>query len=45
LNTWSNKELTDKAVEEIIDVHDRYKNFSALTQAQAIEYIGKHYKK
>lgn len=45
LNTWTNKELTDKAVEEIIDVHYRYKNFSALTQAEAIEYIGAHYSK
>jgi HEAT repeat protein len=45
LNKWTNKELTDKAVEEIIDVHDRYKDFSALTQAQAIEYIEKHYRK
>lgn len=45
LNTWTNKELTDKAVEEIIDVHNRYKNFSVLTQAQAISYIVKHYKK
>ena len=44
LNNWINKELTDKAVEEIIDVHDRYKNFSVLTQAQAIAYIDKYYK-
>ena len=44
LNTWTNKDLTDKAVEEIIDVHDRYKDFSTLTQAQAIEYIEKHYR-
>ena len=44
LNNWSNKELTNEAVAEIIDVHDRYKNFSALTQSQAMEYIGKHYK-
>lgn len=45
LNKWNNKELTDEAVEEIIDVHDRYKDFSILTQQQAIDYIGKHYKK
>lgn len=44
LNQWSNKELKDKAVEEIIDVHQRYKNFSVLTQKQAIAYIDKHYK-
>ncbi len=45
INTWTNKDLTDKAVEEIIDVHDRYKDFSILTQAEAIEYIEKHYRK
>ncbi len=44
LNAWTNKDLTDKAVEEIIDVHDRYKDFSILTQAEAIAYIGKHYR-
>ena len=44
LNQWSNKELKDKAVEEIVDVHERYKNFSILTQKQAIAYIDKHYK-
>lgn len=45
LNSWDNKELTDEAVEEIIDVHERYKNFSILTQQQAIQYINKNYKK
>ncbi len=45
LNHWNNKELTDNAVEEIIDVHERYKNFSFLTQKDAIDYIEKHYKK
>jgi hypothetical protein len=45
LNTWSDKQLVDEAVEEIIDVYDRYKDFAALTQQQAIEYIHKHYKK
>jgi HEAT repeat protein len=45
LNTWNNKELIEKAIEEIIDVHDRYKNFAILTQQQAIGYIHKHYKK
>jgi hypothetical protein len=43
LNHWDNKELTDKAIEEIIDVHNRYKNFSFLSQKEAIEYIEKHY--
>lgn len=45
LNTWKNKEVTDAAIEEIIDVHDRYRNFSVLTQEEAIAYIEKHYKK
>lgn len=45
LNTWANTEVTDKAVEEIIDVHYRYRDFSVLTQEQAIEYINRHYKK
>jgi len=45
LNKWNNKELTDEAVEEIIDVHERYKDFTILTQQQAIDYIDKHYRK
>lgn len=45
LNTWSNKALVSDALEEIIDVHDRYKDFSVLTQQEAIQYIDKYYKK
>lgn len=45
LNNWENKELTHKAIEEIIDVHYRYRNFSFLTQTEAIDYIKNHYKK
>jgi HEAT repeat protein len=37
--TWENKELITDAIAESIDVHDRYKNFSYYTQAQAREYI------
>lgn len=44
LNSWENKALTNDAIEEIIDVHHRYRNFSVLTQEQAITYIKKHYK-
>jgi hypothetical protein len=44
LNTWENKALTNDAIEEIIDVHYRYRNFSVLTQQQVIDYIEKHYK-
>lgn len=42
LKTWDNKEVVEKAIEEIIDVHHRYKNFAILTQKQAIEYIEKN---
>ena len=45
LNTWENKALTNDAVEEIIDVHYRYRNFSVLTQEEAIEYIERNYKR
>lgn len=44
LKSWSNKQLVEEALAEIIDVHHRYRNFSALTQEQAQEYIFKHYK-
>ncbi|WP_420320070.1 HEAT repeat domain-containing protein [Flagellimonas sp.] len=44
LNTWNNKALVEKALDEIVDVHERYKNFAALTQAQAIAYIDSCYK-
>lgn len=43
LKTWENKELVKDALEEIIDVHDRYKDFAVKTQQQAIDYIGKHF--
>ena len=44
LNNWDNKQLVEEALEEIIDVHDRYKNFSAMTQSQAKKYIKEHYR-
>jgi hypothetical protein len=44
LRTWENKQLVEAALKEIIDVHYRYRNFSALTQEQAKAYIAKHYK-
>jgi 3-methyladenine DNA glycosylase AlkC len=43
LKTWDNKELVTDALTEIIDVHDRYKKFSALTQEQAHRYIEDSY--
>ncbi|TXN34887.1 HEAT repeat domain-containing protein [Flagellimonas hymeniacidonis] len=43
LNSWENKELVQKALDEIVDVHHRYRNFAVLTQKQAIDYIDKNY--
>lgn len=43
LKKWSNQELVAEAIAEIIDVHDRYRNFSALTQEEAMDYIEKHF--
>ncbi|MDY7395355.1 HEAT repeat domain-containing protein [Aureibaculum sp. 2210JD6-5] len=43
LNTWKNKELIKEALDEIVDVHHRYKNFAVLTQQEAIDYIDKNY--
>ncbi len=39
LQTWENIELVQDALKEIIDVHHRYRNFAALTQQQARDYI------
>jgi HEAT repeats len=44
LQQWNNKALVKEALEEIIDVHYRYRNFSALTQQQARDYISNNYK-
>lgn len=44
LNVWKNIELTRDAVEEIIDVHERYKDFAVLSQKQAIQYIQKNFR-
>lgn len=43
LNKWENKELVADALEEIIDVHYRYRNFSAMTQSEAKQYIAGNY--
>jgi hypothetical protein len=46
---FSNKELQPAiiamldAIEEIVDVHDRYKDFAVLTQADAQRYINEHF--
>lgn len=41
LKTWENQALVAKALEEIIDVHHRYRNFAVLTQQQAKDYVSK----
>ena len=43
LKTWENKELVADALEEITDVHHRYRSFAELTQKQAREYIQKYF--
>ncbi len=44
LNTWKNKPLVRKALDEIVDVHERYKKFAVLSQQDAIDYIDANYK-
>ena len=44
LNTWKNKALVEKALDEIVDVHNRYKKFAVLTQQEVIDYIDENYK-
>jgi 3-methyladenine DNA glycosylase AlkC len=39
LKNWENKQLVADAIEEIIDVHHRYRNFSAMTQEEARSFI------
>ncbi len=43
LKNWENKELVNDALEEIIDVHNRYSDFSFYTQEQARQYIADTY--
>lgn len=43
IKQWENKELVIEAIEEIIDVHDRYKDFAVLTQEQARQYIEENF--
>ena len=45
LNNWDNQLLVEKALDEIVEVHERYKNFAVLTQQGATEFINKNYKK
>ena len=43
LRTWHNHRLVKDALEEIIDVHNRYKDFAVLTQDEARQYISDHF--
>jgi hypothetical protein len=43
LKKWKNKELVDKALEEIIDVHHRYRDFAVLSQDEARKYIRQNF--
>lgn len=38
---WENKDLVAKAIIEILDVHERYKDFAVLTREEAAKYIEK----
>lgn len=42
LNNWENQVLVKDALLEIIDVYNRYRNFAALTQKEAIAYIKRY---
>ncbi|WP_300596797.1 HEAT repeat domain-containing protein [Niabella sp.] len=44
LQTWKNTALVADALEEIIDVHDRYKDFAVLTQEEARIMVGVYFK-
>lgn len=43
LKKWDNKALIEDALAEIIDVHDRYKNFSELSQEEAEKFIANNF--
>lgn len=45
LKSWNNKDLVVQALDEIVDVHHRYRDFAVLTQEKAINYINKNYKR
>ncbi|MBV1887663.1 MAG: HEAT repeat domain-containing protein [Urechidicola sp.] len=44
LNNWENNDLVQSALDEIVDVHRRYKDFAILTQQEVIDYIDKNYR-
>jgi hypothetical protein len=45
LRTWENREIVEKALKEILDVHKRYERFSAKSYCEARDYIERQIKK
>ncbi|MEO0570342.1 MAG: HEAT repeat domain-containing protein [Bacteroidota bacterium] len=43
LISWDNPILVKKALDEIVDVHHRYKSFAALSLKEATDFIERHY--
>lgn len=43
LKGWENRVLVSLAIDEIIDVHHRYRDFAELTQEEARTYIQEHF--
>lgn len=43
LQTWDNKQLVEKALQEILDVHKRYEHFSEKTYQEARDYISQKF--
>jgi hypothetical protein len=43
LKAWKNQQLVAEALEEIVDVHHRYKDFAHYTQKEARDYIKRSY--
>lgn len=43
LKTWKNAEVVKEAIDEILDVHIRYKNFSHKTHSEAKKYVEKNF--
>ena len=42
LKSWENKELVMDALEEILDVHDRYRDFAVMTREEAEQFMEKN---
>lgn len=42
LKSWTNEKLVADAIDEIIDVHHRYRNFAAMSQEEARQFISQN---